>query len=137
MDAEGAREWMQENGIKRGGESLACLVHLDQAVEQRGDKLGEQWPAAWYALVQDTRRLADVYEAALIRKLRAGEGPSGETTWASVAAAVDSHLGSRQAAQQKWKRLLDGNRREYGGPGRGGRQKTSSESVADPETERS
>lgn len=58
--------------------------------------------AAWYAMVQELRRLADYYERDLIRQLR-----SDWMTWAQVADAVQAQLNSRQAAQAKWKRLID------------------------------
>ena len=77
--------------------------------------------AAWYALVGEMRRLADYYERDLIRKLRA-DG----LTWAQVADAVQAQLSSRQAAQAKWKRLIDPGRRiTTGNMQRGGRRKGS------------
>jgi hypothetical protein len=77
--------------------------------------------AAWYAMVQELRRLADYYERDLIRKLRA-DG----LTWAQVADAVQAQLSSRQAAQAKWKRLLDpGRRTTTGDMRRGGRPRQS------------
>jgi hypothetical protein len=73
--------------------------------------------AAWYAMVQELRRLADYYERDLIRQLR-----SDGMTWAQVADAVQAQLSSRQAAQAKWKRLLDpGRRTTTGDMRRGGR----------------
>jgi len=64
------------------------------------------------------RRLADYYERDLIRKLRA-DG----MTWAQVADAVQAQLSSRQAAQAKWKRLVDPGRRiTTGDMRRGGRR---------------
>jgi hypothetical protein len=73
--------------------------------------------AAWYALVQEMRRLADYYERDLIRRLR-----SDGLTWAQVADAVQAQLSSRQAAQAKWKRLIDpGRRTTTGNMRRGGR----------------
>ncbi len=75
--------------------------------------------AAWYAVVGEMRRLADYYERDLIRKLR-----SDGRTWARVADAVQAQLSSRQAAQGKWKRLLDpGRRTTTGDMRRGGRKK--------------
>src|SRR4029079_10821496 len=62
--------------------------------------------AAWYAMVQELRRLADYYERDLIRQLRA-DG----MTWAQVADAVQAQLSSRQAAQAEWKRLHGARRR--------------------------
>ena len=66
--------------------------------------------AAWYAMVQELRRLADYYERDLIRQLR-----SDGMTWAQVADAVQAQLNSRQAAQAKWKRLIDPTRRTTNG----------------------
>lgn len=75
--------------------------------------------AAWYAVVGEMRRLADYYERDLIRKLR-----SDGMTWAQVADAVQAQLSSRQAAQGKWKRLVDpGRRTTNGNMRRGGRRK--------------
>jgi hypothetical protein len=75
--------------------------------------------AAWYAMVGELRRLADYYERDLIRQLR-----SDGMTWAQVADAVQAQLNSRQAAQAKWKRLIDPNRRvTTGDMQRGGRRK--------------
>lgn len=77
--------------------------------------------AAWYAMVGELRRLADYYERDLIRQLR-----SDGLTWAQVADAVQAQLNSRQAAQAKWKRLIDPNRRvTTGNMQRGGRPKGS------------
>lgn len=74
--------------------------------------------AAWYALVQEMRRLADYYERDLVRRLR-----SDGLTWAQVADAVQAQLSSRQAAQAKWKRLIDpGRRTTTGNMRRGGRK---------------
>ena len=62
---------------------------------------------------------ADYYERDLIRQLR-----SDGMTWAQVADAVQAQLSSRQAAQAKWKRLIDPNRRgTTGDMQRGGRRK--------------
>jgi hypothetical protein len=48
-------------------------------------------------------------------------------TWAQVADAVQAQLSSRQAAQAKWKRLIDPNRRvTTGNMQRGGRRKQGS-----------
>jgi hypothetical protein len=70
-------------------------------------------------MVQELRRLADYYERDLIRQLR-----SDGMTWAQVADAVQAQLSSRQAAQAKWKRLIDPNRRvTTGNMQRGGRRK--------------
>src|SRR5690242_16189463 len=71
--------------------------------------------AEWYARVQEMRQRADYYERSLIRHLR-----DIGLTWAQVAEVVNANLGSRQAAQAKWKRLVDGDRRKYGAAGQGG-----------------
>jgi hypothetical protein len=84
--------------------------------------------AAWYAMVQELRRLADYYERDLIRQLR-----SDGMTWAQVADAVQAQLSSRQAAQAKWKRLIDpGRRTTTGDMRRGGRPKGSGAGDAAP-----
>lgn len=115
-------------GLRGGGTAVGQLADLSERVRTGDEELPEDWPAIAYALVQATRRVADTYEAWLIRTLREQGTTKGPMTWSEVAEAVDSHLGSRQAAQAKWKRLIDVNRREYGGPGRGGRQRPSEES---------
>jgi hypothetical protein len=72
-------------------------------------------------MVQELRRLADYYERDLIRQLR-----SDGMTWAQVAESVQAQLSSRQAAQAKWKRLIDPGRRvTTGNMQRGGRRKGS------------
>lgn len=91
------------------------LMRLSRLVRD-GEELDEDQAAEWYAAVQDVRRGADYYERGLIRQLKYEQG----MTWAAVADAVQANLNSRQAAQMKWKRLLDGDRREPGGAGRGG-----------------
>lgn len=123
MEMNEAQTQARALGFRGGGTAVGQLAQLSEAVRDGAEELPENWAAIAYGLVQATRRTADTYEAWLIRTLREG-GPEGEPmTWAAVAEAVDSHLGSRQAAQAKWKRLIDANRREYGGPGRGGRPK--------------
>jgi hypothetical protein len=72
--------------------------------------------AEWYGLVQRMRQRADYFERALIRHLKYDLG----MTWAQVAEAVDANLSSRQAAQAKWKRLIDDERWKPGSAGRGG-----------------
>jgi hypothetical protein len=62
----------------------------------------------WYARVQEMRERADYYERSLIRYLRDKDGMN--LTWAQVAEVVNANLASRQAAQVKWKRLVDTNR---------------------------
>jgi hypothetical protein len=103
-----------------------AVARPDRSVTARLDRLKDlskeggltrDAAAAWYALVQEMRRLADYYERDLIRRLRA-DG----LTWAQVADAVQAQLSSRQAAQAKWKRLLDpGRRTTTGDMRRGGR----------------
>jgi hypothetical protein len=107
-----------------------AIARPDRSITARLDRLKEQSveggltrdaAAAWYALVQEMRRLADYYERDLIRRLRA-DG----LTWAQVADAVQAQLSSRQAAQAKWKRLLDpGRRTTTGDMRRGGRPRQS------------
>lgn len=102
------------------------IARPDRSITGRLDRLKEvstdggltrDASAAWYALVGEMRRLADYYERDLIRRLRA-DG----LTWAQVADAVQAQLSSRQAAQAKWKRLLDpGRRTTTGDMRRGGR----------------
>jgi hypothetical protein len=102
------------------------IARQDRSITGRLDRLKEvsaeggltrDAAAAWYALVGEMRRLADYYERDLIRRLRA-DG----LTWAQVADAVQAQLSSRQAAQAKWKRLLDpGRRTTTGNMRRGGR----------------
>jgi hypothetical protein len=106
------------------------IARPDRSVTGRLDRLKEvsaeggltrDAAAAWYALVGEMRRLADYYERDLIRRLRA-DG----LTWAQVADAVQAQLSSRQAAQAKWKRLLDpGRRTTTGDMRRGGRPRQS------------
>ena len=106
------------------------IARPDRSVTGRLDRLKEvsaeggltrDAAAAWYALVGEMRRLADYYERDLIRRLRA-DG----LTWAQVADAVQAQLSSRQAAQAKWKRLLDPGRRTTSGDmRRGGRPRQS------------
>ncbi|MHA6625143.1 hypothetical protein ACU61A_06945 [Pseudonocardia sichuanensis] len=106
------------------------IARPDRTVTGRLDRLKEvsaeggltrDAAAAWYALVGEMRRLADYYERDLIRRLRA-DG----LTWAQVADAVQAQLSSRQAAQAKWKRLLDpGRRTTTGDMRRGGRPRQS------------
>jgi hypothetical protein len=106
------------------------IARPDRSITGRLDRLKEvsaeggltrDAAAAWYALVGEMRRLADYYERDLIRRLRA-DG----LTWAQVADAVQAQLSSRQAAQAKWKRLLDpGRRTTTGNMRRGGRPRQS------------
>jgi hypothetical protein len=108
------------------------IARPDRSITARLDRLKEvsadggltrDAAAAWYALVGEMRRLADYYERDLIRRLRA-DG----LTWAQVADAVQAQLSSRQAAQAKWKRLLDpGRRTTTGNMRRGGRPRQTPE----------
>jgi hypothetical protein len=108
------------------------IARPDRSITGRLDRLKEvsadggltrDAAAAWYALVGEMRRLADYYERDLIRRLRA-DG----LTWAQVADAVQAQLSSRQAAQAKWKRLLDpGRRTTTGNMRRGGRPRQTPE----------
>jgi hypothetical protein len=108
------------------------IARPDRSITGRLDRLKEvsaeggltrDAAAAWYALVGEMRRLADYYERDLIRRLRA-DG----LTWAQVADAVQAQLSSRQAAQAKWKRLLDpGRRTTTGDMRRGGRPRQTPE----------
>lgn len=93
---------------------------LDRLKElAKANKLPRRGPAAWYALVQEMRRLADYYERDLIRWLR-----EQGLTWREVAEVVEAQLSSRQAAHAKWKRLIDpGRRTTTGDMRRGGRKK--------------
>jgi hypothetical protein len=113
-----ARRWLErvDPAIARDRSPQALLDHLKQ--RSAGAALTGDAAAAWYALVHEMRRLADYYERDLIRKLRA-DG----MTWAQVADAVQAQLSSRQAAQAKWKRLVDPGRRiTTGDMRRGGRR---------------
>ncbi len=118
MKYEDARRWLErvDPAIARDRSPQALLEHLKQ--RSAGGPLTGDAAAAWYALVHEMRRLADYYERDLIRKLRA-DG----MTWAQVADAVQAQLSSRQAAQAKWKRLVDPGRRiTTGDMRRGGRR---------------
>jgi hypothetical protein len=118
MKFEEAVRWLDrvDPAIARPDRSItARLDRLKEKSAQGG--LTRDAAATWYAMVQEMRRLADYYERDLIRGLRA-DG----LTWAQVADAVQAQLSSRQAAQAKWKRLLDpGRRTTTGDMRRGGR----------------
>ena len=120
MKYEEALRWLEriEPAVARPKQSIT--QQLDELKERAGaGSLTHDGAAAWYALVQEMRRLADYYERDLIRKLR-----SDGLTWAQVADAVQAQLNSRQAAQGKWKRLIDpGRRTTTGDMQRGGRRK--------------
>ncbi len=116
-----AQQWIERvhPAVTRDRSVTAELEFL-KSRSREGQLTGDA-AAAWYAVVQEMRRLADYYERDLIRKLRA-DG----MTWAKVADAVQAQLSSRQAAQGKWKRLVDpGRRTTTGDMRRGGRRRQS------------
>jgi hypothetical protein len=122
MDYEEAVRWLDrvDPMIARPDRSITGRLDRLKEVSKDGG-LTRDAAAAWYALVGEMRRLADYYERDLIRRLRA-DG----LTWAQVADAVQAQLSSRQAAQAKWKRLLDpGRRTTTGNMRRGGRPRQS------------
>lgn len=122
MKYEDAVRWLDrvDPMIARPDPSITGRLDRLKEVSREGG-LTRDAAAAWYALVGEMRRLADYYERDLIRKLRA-DG----LTWAQVADAVQAQLSSRQAAQAKWKRLLDpGRRTTTGNMRRGGRPRQS------------
>jgi hypothetical protein len=119
MKYEEAQRWIErvDPAVTRDRAVTAQLEFL----KGRSDEgtMTNDAAAAWYAVVQEMRRQADYYERALIRKLR-----QDGMTWAQVADAVQAQLSSRQAAQAKWKRLVDpGRRTTTGDMRRGGRRK--------------
>jgi hypothetical protein len=119
MNYDEAQRWIEriDPSVTRDRSLAAQLAFL--AERSKEGALTNDAAAAWYALVQEMRRQADYYERGLIRKLR-----SDGMTWAKVADAVQAQLSSRQAAQAKWKRLLDpGRRTTTGDMRRGGRPK--------------
>ena len=127
VNYEEAQRWLEraDPAIARKRESITEQLDGLKERAKAGD-LTYDGAAAWYALCQEMRRLADYYERDLIRKLRA-DG----LTWAKVADAVQAQLSSRQAAQGKWKRLIDptrrttnGNMRRGGRPGSGRTRRT-------------
>jgi hypothetical protein len=122
MNYEEAVRWLDrvDPMIARPDRSITGRLDRLKEVSKDGG-LTRDAAAAWYALVGEMRRLADYYERDLIRRLRA-DG----LTWAQVADAVQAQLSSRQAAQAKWKRLLDpGRRTTTGNMRRGGRPRQS------------
>ncbi len=122
MKYEDAVRWLDrvDPMIARPDRSITGRLDRLKEVSAEGG-LTRDAAAAWYALVGEMRRLADYYERDLIRRLRA-DG----LTWAQVADAVQAQLSSRQAAQAKWKRLLDpGRRTTTGDMRRGGRPRQS------------
>ena len=120
MKFEDARRWLDRAGPfpDRGGPSLSEQLDRLKELGKEGT-LTRNGAAAWYAVVQEMRRLADYYERDLIRQLR-----KDGLTWAQIADAVEAQLSSRQAAHAKWKRLIDpGRRTTTGDMRRGGRKK--------------
>ena len=122
MKYEDAVRWLDRVDPMIARPDRSITGRLDRLKEVSADGgLTRDAAAAWYALVGEMRRLADYYERDLIRRLRA-DG----LTWAQVADAVQAQLSSRQAAQAKWKRLLDPGRRTTSGDmRRGGRPRQS------------
>ena len=122
MKYEEAVRWLDRVDPMIARPDRSITGRLDRLKEVSADGgLTRDAAAAWYALVGEMRRLADYYERDLIRRLRA-DG----LTWAQVADAVQAQLSSRQAAQAKWKRLLDpGRRTTTGDMRRGGRPRQS------------
>jgi hypothetical protein len=124
MKYEEAQRWLEraDPSIAKQRESITQQLDGLKA-RARDGVLTHDGAAAWYALVGEMRRLADYYERDLIRKLR-----SDGLTWQQVADAVQAQLNSRQAAQGKWKRLIDpGRRTTTGDMQRGGRRKQTPE----------
>ncbi len=128
MRYDDARRWLErvDPAITRDRSPQALLEHLKER-STVGPLTGDA-AAAWYALVHEMRRLADYYERDLIRKLRA-DG----LTWAQVADAVQAQLSSRQAAQAKWKRLVDPGRRITTGDMRRGGRRPERETAPAPD----
>lgn len=124
MKYEEAQRWLERADPSIAKQRESITQQLDGLKERaRAGVLTHDGAAAWYALVGEMRRLADYYERDLIRKLRA-DG----LTWAQTADAVQAQLNSRQAAQGKWKRLIDpGRRTTTGDMQRGGRRKQTPE----------
>jgi hypothetical protein len=120
MKYDEAQRWLERVDPAVALPKRSITEQLD-VLKARGQEgvLTHDAAAAWYALVQEMRRLADYYERDLIRKLR-----KDGMTWAQVAEAVQAQLSSRQAAQGKWKRLIDpGRRTTTGDMQRGGRRR--------------
>jgi hypothetical protein len=124
VDYEDARQALEDADWYPAGRwsartLMADLAALDQ-MAKRGELPDGEAPAIWYAFVQEMHRQADFYERELIRYLRWERDPAEPMTWAAIAETVEANLSSRQAAHAKWKRLVDGDRREAGSAGRGG-----------------
>ncbi|MFR9807367.1 hypothetical protein ACL02T_34505 [Pseudonocardia sp. RS010] len=62
---------------------------------------------AMLALCERLRVFADKHERDLLRHLKYDQG----MTWQQIAEAVEGQLGGRQAAQKRWSRLVDPDRR--------------------------
>ena len=124
MKYEEAIRWIDRVDPAVARPDRSITARLDRMKELSADGgLTRDAAAAWYALVQEMRRLSDYYERDLIRRLR-----SDGLTWAQVADAVQAQLSSRQAAQAKWKRLIDpGRRTTTGNMRRGGRPRQGSQ----------
>ncbi|MBP2368260.1 hypothetical protein [Pseudonocardia parietis] len=118
MNFQEAQRWLERADPAVAKKRTSIPEQLAEMKQRSEDGvLTHDGAAAWYALVQEMRRLADSYERDLIRTLRA----SG-LTWQQVADAVQAQMSSRQAAQGKWKRLIDPTRRTTNGNmRRGGR----------------
>jgi hypothetical protein len=120
MKYDEAQRWLEraEPSVTRAARSLTEELETLKRRSTDGP-LTRDAAAAWYAIVHEMHRVADRYERDLIRKLR-----QDGLTWAQVAEAVQAQLSSRQAAQAKWKRLVDPGRRiTTGNMQRGGRRK--------------
>jgi hypothetical protein len=127
MKYEEAHRWLEraEPSITQRARSLTEELETLKQRSKEGP-LTRDAAAAWYAIVHEMHRVADRYERDLIRKLR-----QDGLTWAQVADAVQAQLGSRQAAQAKWKRLVDPGRRiTTGNMQRGGRRKQTDQPQA-------
>lgn len=118
MNFEEAQRWLERADPAIARKRRSITEQLEDMKTQAADGvLTRDAAAAWYALVQELHRLADAYERDLIRTLR-----SDGLTWQQVADAVQAQMSSRQAAQAKWKRLIDPTRRTTNGNmRRGGR----------------
>ena len=118
MNFDEAQQWLERADPAIARKRTSIPEQLEDMKSRAADGvLTRDAAAAWYALVQEMHRLADASERDLIRTLRA-DG----MTWQQVADAVQAQMSSRQAAQAKWKRLIDPARRTTNGNmRRGGR----------------
>jgi hypothetical protein len=90
-------------GPARLGHHVSEDLSWMQVQSKRGDLDGILPPnfhAVWFAFIQEARRSADLAELAVIQNL----GDRGHT-WLQVAEALGAGAGTRQAIQQRWKRL--------------------------------